>query len=875
MSTTPLTANHYESLIETMGGAILGFDDKGYVNYASESIQTILQIPPNTLIKSSFHGLFNIDLPYLQMGENTRLGAMILDSLWCDLVISRHREGYHVLLCNYESFQRRFSHNTLLDRLFKHVPITIYTVDRTLTITSAQGQRINDQLDPQDIVGRKVVRPDIENGIRRAFKGETVRKQVITEGRLYDDTMIPVYNSDGKLEEVCVIAVDITERRQQEEKGLRREYYYHLLAQELPNTAVFIFDHDKRFVLAEGTAFRAAGYTTDTVEGRTLREIFPQTLYEQLLPYYDAALEGQEIEKEERFARGNFMLKTMPLRDEDKIVGGMIIAQDISSIRRAETELERSEARNRALLRAIPDFMFVINREGNFTEFESDKDSLAAKLLLPEMITGLNIEYVTMPEYIKRNIYRSMEAALKSADGKITYEYNLVHGKEQLAYFESRFVRLNEDEVMVMVRDMTELHTTRHELEERIDQLNDLTDIDEMLAQRLNIEYVMTTALNRMLLVTESSAGFIALNDFNNNKDEWMIHEIGGYDKGKIRKQLNARKSVFARAMQLRLPTITDDLNTNPEFVRLLPDHNARVINALVFNDRVMGVLVVEMKDLTALPEPKSTLISLIMSRIATALENARLYAQTEKQLHELQTSNARVLKLEALKTDMIRIASHDLRAPLTVMINYGKMLESHLSEAQDSEGVEYARNILEASERMRRMTSDILSLERIEAAAEEAVFDTLDIIALVNDVFSDYRSSALLKSLTYEIAAPIGEILISADAVQIREAMANLITNAIKYTPDHGSVRVELNDEDECVVFMVTDSGFGIPENKQVKLFQPFYRVRSPQSGSIEGTGLGLSLVKNIVERHGGKILFTSIYGQGSTFGFTLPLHQ
>jgi signal transduction histidine kinase len=110
---------------------------------------------------------------------------------------------------------------------------------------------------------------------------------------------------------------------------------------------------------------------------------------------------------------------------------------------------------------------------------------------------------------------------------------------------------------------------------------------------------------------------------------------------------------------------------------------------------------------------------------------------------------------------------------------------------------------------------------------------------------------------------------------VQLYEAMTNFISNAIKYTPREGRVQVSLTGGAERVVFEVTDTGFGIPDDMQARMFQPFYRAQTRETKEIEGTGLGLHLTKNIIERHGGEIIFRSVYGQGSTFGFWLPAFQ
>ena len=110
-------------------------------------------------------------------------------------------------------------------------------------------------------------------------------------------------------------------------------------------------------------------------------------------------------------------------------------------------------------------------------------------------------------------------------------------------------------------------------------------------------------------------------------------------------------------------------------------------------------------------------------------------------------------------------------------------------------------------------------------------------------------------------------------DPMLLYEAISNIIGNAIKYTPKAGTVHVWLTVEGQSACVRVHDNGYGIPEEQQERLFSPFYRVQTEETQEIEGTGLGLHLVKNIIERHNGNMVFSSVYGEGSTFGFNLPL--
>jgi two-component system sensor histidine kinase VicK len=178
-----------------------------------------------------------------------------------------------------------------------------------------------------------------------------------------------------------------------------------------------------------------------------------------------------------------------------------------------------------------------------------------------------------------------------------------------------------------------------------------------------------------------------------------------------------------------------------------------------------------------------------------------------------------------------------------------------------------------DALRKMQKIISDILSLQRIEVMHERANYEALNLRALVLALIDSNTGIATGKNIALKCQVPRKAVMVRADSAQLREAIDNLISNAIKYTPEGGQVTVTLQQERERVTLDVTDTGYGIPEAVQGRIFQPFFRAKSPQTRHIEGTGLGLHLVKNIIERHMGKMHFESAPGVGSTFGFWLPL--
>jgi two-component system phosphate regulon sensor histidine kinase PhoR len=276
----------------------------------------------------------------------------------------------------------------------------------------------------------------------------------------------------------------------------------------------------------------------------------------------------------------------------------------------------------------------------------------------------------------------------------------------------------------------------------------------------------------------------------------------------------------------------------------------------------------------TRRPERFSTevfeFIQLITTRIAAAVDNAQLYDTTRQQLAELQALYTQISSLEQLKSHMISLAAHDLGNPLTSISGFTDLLlDSALNDTQR----EQATIVKEAAGRMKKIIRDILSLQRIEEMAQGSMVEDIDLTDTVRQIYDSQKHQAVQQRQILKLTAPEFPMYIKGDSAQIREAIVNLVNNALKYTPVEGHVEIRLWEENDIFVFEVVDNGYGVPEELQPRLFQPFYRAKTRETMRIDGTGLGLHLVKNIIERHHGKMRFHSVYGEGSTFGFEIPV--
>ncbi len=289
---------------------------------------------------------------------------------------------------------------------------------------------------------------------------------------------------------------------------------------------------------------------------------------------------------------------------------------------------------------------------------------------------------------------------------------------------------------------------------------------------------------------------------------------------------------------------------------------------------RLSAVIVVETKTAAHFTSDRVQLLELVASRFAAALENTQLIETVQQRNVALEELYDRVSRLEHIKSDMIRIAAHDLRNPLSVIIGYLQlMLEMETDGETLRDAHEYMMKMEGAGRRMQQIIHDVLSLQRIEQLVNQPAIP-FDLVPVVNEAIAEMRDHAQDKRQQVVVSVPGTPIIIAADSTQMRQAIVNFISNAIKYTPAGGTIWVTLHADDTAASFEVRDTGYGIPQEMQPRLFEPFFRARTEETASIEGTGLGLHLVKNIVERYDGKIVFESSYGKGSTFGFRFALH-
>ena len=238
-------------------------------------------------------------------------------------------------------------------------------------------------------------------------------------------------------------------------------------------------------------------------------------------------------------------------------------------------------------------------------------------------------------------------------------------------------------------------------------------------------------------------------------------------------------------------------------------------------------------------------------------------------QAGELGAQNERLRELDRLKDEFVALVSHELRTPLTSIIGYIQLLRDERASGLDTD--HFAEVIERNAERLLRLVGDLLFLSKMQSGQLALELRETDLASLAGQAVEEARPEAERKHIGLVLsAAPVPG---SVDPTRIAQLLGNLITNAVKFTPEGGKVEVRLGAEDGEAVLSVADTGIGIPAADRERVFERFYRTEAATRRVIPGSGLGLTISRAIVDAHGGTITVRSDGKHGSTFTVRLPL--
>lgn len=372
----------------------------------------------------------------------------------------------------------------------------------------------------------------------------------------------------------------------------------------------------------------------------------------------------------------------------------------------------------------------------------------------------------------------------------------------------------------------------------------------------INMAVDVTSQVNTRKALTEYATKLKVSEEMYKNLSEAMPQIVWTANK-------EGKFTYFNQKLEQNFGVTIDDINKNDFSIIIHPDdlvHLAEVWEQASRNPQEFKV------EFRALAKESGEYVWLLARAVPEFLENGQFsqWVGSIMDIDELKT-------LQEQKDTFLGIASHELKTPLTSIKIYAQVLEKALKNAGDQKSAMMAKKMDEQVVKLTSLIGDLLDVTKINSGKMSFNEEEFEFLPLVEDAVREQQLSAKHKiNLTAE-----GVGTVFADKNRISQVLNNLISNAIKYSPEAAEVNVAVMEKDGNVEVCVQDFGIGMPEDKQDKVFERYYRVSGDEQHTFPGLGLGLYIASEIIERSNGKIWVNSILGKGSTFCFKLPLRE
>ncbi len=551
-----------------------------------------------------------------------------------------------------------------------------------------------------------------------------------------------------------------------------------------------------------------------------------------------------------------------------------ILLQTSTSIETARffQEIQLSEERARVIIQNAPEAILMIDMETGLF-IEPNDNALLLYGLDKEEILKVGPADLSPPN--QPDGHPSAEAAMDQIKialdgGAPIYEWMHLHSSGNEILCEIRLAQLP-DATRTLIRasviDITERKKAEQTLRRQNEYMAAAAEVGRLVTSTLDLDILFRRAVN--LLQEHFSYYHAAIFIIEETGFDAIIREATGSAGEEMKKNEHSltigSKSVVGTATGTGKPYVVNDVMEAPlhHVNPLLPNTKAEAAIPLKIGRRIVGAIDLQATEVDAFTKEDVAVLQLLGDQFATAIDNARSYKLAQDAFVEMR-------ELEKLKSQFLANMSHELRTPLNSIIGFSRVILKGIDGPVTDLQQQDLTAIYNSGQHLLGLINDILDLSKIEAGKMELTLDEVDIEKLIKSVMSTVMG--LIKDKPVRLVDDIEENLpaVKADSMRIRQILINLFSNAAKFT-DEGTIVVTAKRDGEKVRIGVTDSGPGISPEDQEKLFQAFSQVDASATRATGGSGLGLSISKQLVEMHGGKIGLQSEVGKGSEFFFTL----
>jgi PAS domain S-box-containing protein len=630
---------------------------------------------------------------------------------------------------------------------------------------------------------------------------------------------------NGKVVKIIGILQDITEHKESEIKQKENEELMRLFIEHAP-ASLAMFDKDMRYISVSNRWLNELGLEGQNIIGMSHYDTIPET-DDKIKNLHLRALQGEIIIREEDHIKlpnkdGQWVYwEARPWKTAEDNIGGIVIfAENITERKKTEEEIKQNEEKYRALFEQSNDAILLLKYGGSIQE--SNSKALEIFECTKEDLHGMNVIDL-VPSEMKSNALEYLKKFRKGELNRFTFK--AVTFKDNILDVDvsAKMLEGHNDVFQVIIRDITAQNKIVEELKHNEEKYRALFEKS-----------------NDAVLIHDLTGRILDVND----KACYML----GYSKEKLI-QINIINLMHPNDIENTVAAI-GKIKVNKSWRN--ETRMFRADGSIIHLD-VSGSLI----------EAQQNIIQAVARDITD-----RIKAENDMMQAKIMAETA-----SRAKSDFLTTMSHELRTPLNSIIGFSEiMLDGVTGDLQDKQE-HYLERISESGHHLLGLINDILDISKIEAGKMELYLETVDIGTAVNEIVKITESLASRKNITVDVKMPDVTPLINVDRSKLKQIMYNLLGNAIKFTDNGGHVHIDVSNNDEYVIMSITDTGIGISPEDQKKLFKPFSQIDASISRRYEGTGLGLALVKELIEVHGGRIWVESDAGKGSTFSFELPI--
>jgi len=422
------------------------------------------------------------------------------------------------------------------------------------------------------------------------------------------------------------------------------------------------------------------------------------------------------------------------------------------------------------------------------------------------------------------------------------------------------------------VRLFRELEARTQDLTRSVGELRALGEVGQAISSTLDLERVLSTIVARAMQLSGTDAGVIY--EYDEQREVFLPrateHLEAEIVETMLATPLRKGEGATGRLAEVQEPIQLPDIFEAPVASRVRDalvrtGYRALLAVPLMRENRLLGGLTVIRKATGAFAPEVIELLQTFATQSALAIQNARLFREIEQKSRELEAASRH-------KSEFLANMSHELRTPLNAIIGFSEVLNERMFGELNEKQDEYLKDIYASGQHLLSLINDILDLSKIEAGRMELEVTDFDLPAAIDNALTLVRERASRRGITLGRAIDDHLGIIQGDERKVKQVLLNLLSNALKFTPEGGRIDVRAAMNDGMAEISVADTGVGIAPEDQEAIFEEFRQVGTADK-KVEGTGLGLALSRKFIELHGGRIWVKSQSGEGSTFTLTLPV--